>query len=77
MTLKKIIVPVMLLLCQFIPAQNDSIVQLQEVVITDTQLKDFSNSQQVQTLNDSVIQRNTSSLTTLLNYNKVIYIKEN
>ena len=77
MTLKKIIVPVMLLLCQFIQAQNDSIVQLQEVVITDTQLKDFSNSQQVQTLNDSVIQRNTSSLTTLLNYNTVIYFKEN
>lgn len=77
MTLKKIILPAVLLLCQLALAQNDSIMQLEEVIISDSQLKDFSNSQSVLMLNDSVIQRNTSSLTTLLNYNTVIYFKEN
>lgn len=76
MTLKKIILPLLLLLCQLVLAQNDSIV-LREVVITDTQLKDFSATQSVQKLSDSIISRNGASLTSLLNYNTVIYFKEN
>ena len=58
-------------------AQQDSIVQLKEVLISDTQLRDFSSTQSVQKLNDSVINTNASSLTSLLNYNTVIYFKEN
>lgn len=76
MTLKKIILPFLLLLCQLMLAQNDTIA-LKEVVISDTQLRDYTASQSVQKLNDSVINKNSSSLTSLLNYNTVIYFKEN
>lgn len=77
MTLKRLLFFVSILLCQFALAQTDSVTVLKEVVITDTQLRDFSNTQSVQKLNDSVINRNASSLTSLLNYNTVIYFKEN
>ena len=40
-------------------------------------LRKFSNSQRLLTLNDSIIQKNQASLTSLLNYNSVIYFKEN
>lgn len=76
MTLKKFILPLLLVLCQYAVAQNDTIT-LKEVIISDTQLLDFSESQSVQRINDSVIGRNASSLTSLLNYNTVIYFKEN
>ncbi|KGO87663.1 TonB-dependent receptor [Flavobacterium rivuli WB 3.3-2 = DSM 21788] len=77
MTLKQFILPFFLLLCHTLVAQQDSIVQLKEVVISDTQLRDFSGTQSVQKLNDSVIGRNAASLTSLLQYNTVIYFKEN
>jgi iron complex outermembrane receptor protein len=77
MTLKKLILPVLLLLCQFAVAQADSVYVMDEVVITDTQLKDFSTSQSVQQLKDSVIRRSQPSLTSLLRFNSVIYFKEN
>ena len=65
------------MVCQFICAQQDSIIKLDEVLISDAQLKIFSNSQSVLQLPDSVISKNKSSLTSLLNYNSVIYFKEN
>jgi len=77
MTLKQFILPLLLLLCHTLVAQQDSIVQLKEVIISDTQLRDFSSTQSVQKLNDSVINTNASSLTSLLNFNTVIYFKEN
>ncbi|WP_310558172.1 TonB-dependent receptor domain-containing protein [Flavobacterium sp.] len=77
MTLKNCFVFCLLLLCQFIWAQQDSIIKLDEVLITDAQLKKFSNSQSVLKLTDSVIANNKTSLTSLLNYNSVIYFKEN
>lgn len=77
MTVKQFILPLFLMLCHTLVAQQDSIVQLKEVVISDTQLRDFSSTQSVQKLNDSVINTNSSSLTSLLNYNTVIYFKEN
>ncbi len=77
MTLKKLFLIVLILLCRNAVAQTDSVVVLKEVIITDTQLRDYSNTQGVQKLNDSVINRNASSLTSLLNYNSVIYFKEN
>jgi len=77
MTLKKLLLPLLLLLSQITLAQQDSIVQLKEVVISDTQLRDFSNTQSVQKLSDSIIARNPALLTSLLQYNTVIYFKEN
>lgn len=77
MTLKKLTFIALFLLCQSILAQNDSVVQLQEVIISDTQLHDYSDTQSVQHLNDSVIARNSASLTALLSYNTVVYFKEN
>ncbi|MCV9934206.1 TonB-dependent receptor [Flavobacterium sp. LS1R47] len=77
MTLQKFYICLSLLVCQFILAQNDSITKLKEVVVSDTNLKKFSDSQSIQVLNDSIINRNQASLTSLLNYNTVIYFKEN
>ena len=77
MTAKKLFLFWMLPLCQFIFAQQDTIVRLREVVVSDVYLKNFSNSQSVSVLNDSVIKKNAPSLTSLLNYNSVIYFKEN
>jgi outer membrane cobalamin receptor len=65
------------LLCQSLFAQNDSIMELLEVVVSDTQLRQFSTTQSVLKLNDSVIKKNRPPLTELLNYNSVIYFKEN
>ena len=77
MTIKKFFAFFLLLMCQIILAQHDTIFKLEEVILSDTQLQKFSNSQSVQTLNDSVIASNRNSLTSLLNYNSVIYFKEN
>ena len=64
-------------MCQIICAQQDSIIKLNEVLISDAQLTKFFNSQSVSKLNDSVISKNKASLTSLLNFNSVIYFKEN
>ena len=77
MTLKNCFTFCLLLLCQCICAQRDTIYKLDEVLISDVQLKNYSDSQSVITLNDSVIANNKASLTSLLNYNSVIYFKEN
>lgn len=77
MTLKIRFAFCFLLLCQIISAQNDSIMKLKEVVVSDSNLKKFSNTQSIQRLTDSIISKNESSLTSLLNYNTVIYFKEN
>ncbi|MEL1243208.1 TonB-dependent receptor [Flavobacterium sp. DGU11] len=77
MTLKRCVLPFMLLLCHVILAQGNAVVQLKEVIISDTQLHDFSATQSTQKLTDSVIRRNAVSLTSLLQYNTVIYFKEN
>lgn len=77
MTFRKLYLLIICLVCQFALAQKDSINYLDVVKISDTQLKNFSSSQSVLKLNDSVIRKNQSSLTSLLNYNSVIYFKEN
>jgi outer membrane cobalamin receptor len=77
MTAKSGILFCLLLMCQWICAQNDSITRLKEVIVSDVQLKQFSTTQSVLLLNDSIIRRNQPSLTALLNYNSVIYFKEN
>lgn len=77
MTIKKHILFGLLFLCQFAMAQNDSINRLEEVIVSDRQLKRTSDTQSVQRLSDTIISRNQSSLTSLLNYNTVIFFKEN
>lgn len=76
MTAKKLLVLYFLLLCQIILAQNDSVHKLKEVVISDSNLKKFSNSQSVIHFNDSIINKNEALLTDLLNFNTVLYFKE-
>ncbi|MFL9843679.1 TonB-dependent receptor plug domain-containing protein [Flavobacterium rhizosphaerae] len=77
MTFKTLLPVVLLMLCQFALAQTDTIVQLQEVILSDTQLHDFSTSQNTITLNDSVISKAPGALTTLLEYNSPVYFKQN
>ncbi len=77
MTIKKTLYFFTLLVCQIIFAQNDSITILENVVVSDNQLKKFSNSQSVLKINDSIIHKNQASLTSLLNFNSLIYFKEN
>ena len=62
---------------QLILAQDKPAIPLNEVIVSDSQLKNFSSSQSVLKLTDSIISKNQSSLTSLLNYNTVIYFKEN
>lgn len=64
------------LACQFLSAQQSDIV-LDEVIVSDRQLSEFSSTQSVQKISDSVIYRNDPSLRTLLNNNTLIYFKEN
>ncbi|KAF2514311.1 TonB-dependent receptor plug domain-containing protein [Flavobacterium foetidum] len=66
----------LLLLCQFISAQNDSINNLKEVYVSDKNLKKYSSTQSVLKLNDSVITKNEALLTDLLNFNSTLYFKE-
>ena len=77
MTIKKALFFFILMMWQFICAQKDSVSILQTVVVSDIQLKKFSNSQSILKINDSTIKKNKSSLTSLLNFNSQIYFKEN
>ncbi|MCG2462035.1 TonB-dependent receptor [Flavobacteriaceae bacterium F89] len=58
-------------------AQTDSIIALDEVLLSDARLGQFSSGIKIETLNDSVVHNNSSTLTDLLQYNSSIYIKEN
>lgn len=76
MTLRKLLFSLFALSCQFVWAQNDSINNLKEVIVSDRTLYSSNKSQSIQVLNDSVINKNQSSLSNLLNYNSVLYFKE-
>ncbi len=58
-------------------AQLDSIQQLPEVILVDTKLINFSKGYKLEKLNNSVIEKNATSLTETLRYNSSIYFKEN
>ena len=77
MTAKNAILFLLLPMCQLIFAQRDTIVPIREVSVSDALLKKFSQTLSVVALNDSVIEKNGASLTSLLNYNSNIYFKEN
>ncbi len=76
MTKRSVLLFLFACLCGTVSAQQIP-VALNEVVISDTQLRDFSATQSVIKLNDSVLQKSLPSLTQLLNYNSTIYFKEN
>ena len=76
MSIKNCFLFVFLCLCQIICAQQKSVV-LDQVLVSDFQLKNFTNTKSKQILNDSIIEKNQASLTSLLNFNSVIYFKEN
>ena len=58
-------------------AQLDSIQYLNEVVLVDSKLEEFSEGYTLTKISDTVISRNPVSLSDLLNFNSDIYIKEN
>lgn len=57
--------------------QSDSVIVLQEVVLSDSKLQQFADGIKITRLNDSVLQRNRGLLTDNLRYNTPIYFKEN
>ena len=75
--LKKIALFYFLTVTTVIFGQKDSTFLLNEVVVTDTQLKNFSTAQNTISLRDSIIRKNYTSLTALLKNNSFIYFKEN
>ena len=58
-------------------AQLDSIQYLNEVVLIDSKLEEFSEGYTLTKISDTLISRNPVSLSDLLNFNSNIYIKEN
>ena len=58
-------------------AQDGPITKLDEVSLKYIKLKDSVYTTTQTVLNDSVLKRNQSSLTSLLNFNSTIYLKEN
>ena len=58
-------------------AQLDSIQHLNEVVLVDSKLEEFSEGYTLTKISDTLISRNPVSLSDLLNFNSNIYIKEN
>lgn len=58
-------------------AQLDSIQYLEEVILQDTKLKDFSEGYKLLKIQDSILRRNSTSLTDVLLFNSSIYFKEN
>jgi outer membrane cobalamin receptor len=76
MTVRKYILSCFVFVCQFVSAQNDSITNLKEVLVSDEKLTTFSSSQTILKFNDSIIHKNQPSLSDLLNYNSSIYFKE-
>ncbi len=58
-------------------AQQDSIQQLDEVIISDMKLKEYAEGYQLTNISDTLIKRNSASLTDVLRQNSTIYFKEN
>ncbi len=58
-------------------AQLDSIQHLNEVLLIDSKLEDYSEGFELNQISDTLIERNPISLTEVLNQNTTIYFKEN
>ncbi len=57
--------------------QRDSVIVLDEVILSDAKLLHFSKGTKVKVVNDSMQQKSGTSLTDVLRYNSNIYFKEN
>ncbi|MEP2239305.1 MAG: TonB-dependent receptor [Maribacter sp.] len=74
----KKLISIVLVFCATIGyAQRDSILKLDEVVVSDSRIKQYNEGYKVTVLQDSVIQCTNGLLTTLLAFNSNIYFKEN
>jgi iron complex outermembrane receptor protein len=69
----------LLLFCSAAQAQttSDSIQKLDEVVLSDVKLKRYTNGYKLTILSDSILRKNSTSLTDVLRFNSNIYFKEN
>ena len=74
----KKLISIVLVFCATVGyAQRDSILKLDEVVVSDSRVKQYAEGYKVTVLQDSIIQRTNESLTSLLAFNSNIYFKEN
>ncbi len=64
-------------LCCIAQTKTDSIQKLDEVVLSDVKLKQYTSGFKISVLNDSILKKNATSLTGLLAFNSNIYFKEN
>jgi iron complex outermembrane receptor protein len=76
MTVKKLFWFCSVFVCQYILGQNDSIIKLKEVIVSDSYLKNADKTQTVIQFDESSIKKNQPLLTDLLNYNSTIYFKQ-
>ena len=76
MILQKFFISVFFILGISVANAQEPSIALDEVIITDTHLKDFTETQTVLHLSDTVIRRNGHFLTSLLEFNSGIYMKE-
>lgn len=58
-------------------AQLDSIQHLEEVILSDVKLNEYAEGYQLIKISDTLIKRNSKSLTDVLRFNSTIYFKEN
>jgi len=74
----KKLISIVLVFCATVGyAQRDSILKLDEVVVSDSRVKQYAEGYKVTVLQDSIIQRTNGFLTSLLAFNSNIYFKEN
>ncbi|WP_299800002.1 TonB-dependent receptor [uncultured Maribacter sp.] len=74
----KKLISIVLVFCATVGyAQRDSILKLDEVVVSDSRVKHYAEGYKVTVLKDSIIQRTNELLTSLLAFNSNIYFKEN
>lgn len=60
-----------------VEAQQNPIIELEEVIVSDVRVKRYADGHKVTVIKDSTIKRINSSLTSLLAFNSNIYFKEN
>ena len=77
MIAKKLLLLFIVLFCLSVTAQRDSLFVLDEVVIPDSQLRNFSVAQNIQVISDSILKIDPARLSNLLQFRTPIYIKEN
>ena len=74
----KKLISIVLVFCATVGyAQRDSILKLDEVVVSDSRIKQYAEGYKVTVIQDSIIQRANGFLTSLLAFNSNIYFKEN